>query len=420
MAAIMPDSDSEDELPPGWEERATVDGSVYYVNHATKGTQWTHPRTGKKKVVSGDLPFGWEKCVSEDGKVFYVDHANRRTTYSDPRLAFATEEKEHAQDFRQRFDGSTMALQVLHGRDLAGKVAIITGANTGIGFETARSMALHGCTVVFACRDAKKSQEAISKIKAERVNASCEFIELDLARLHSVKTFVTNFKLRYKKLDMLVLNAGVFGVSFSLTPDGYETTFQVNHLSHMYLTLQLESLMGQGSRVVVVSSESHRFSNLSSATLSQTSLSPTSATHFWSLMAYNNSKLCNIAFGLELARRWEDKGIIVNSLHPGNMVSSELSRYWWFYRILFAVVRPFTKSLQQAASTSVYCATAPELEGATELYFNNCCRCEPSAAARDPELARILWDLSTTMIQAIISPGDGDGDGSGDGVVSDN
>lgn len=80
-----------------------------------------------------DLPFGWEKCVSEDGKVFYVDHANRRTTYSDPRLAFATEEKEYAQDFRQRFDGSTMALQVLHGRDLAGKVAVVTGANTGIG-----------------------------------------------------------------------------------------------------------------------------------------------------------------------------------------------------------------------------------------------------------------------------------------------
>jgi hypothetical protein len=84
-------------------------------------------------IVLIDLPFGWEKCVSEDGKVFYVDHANRRTTYSDPRLAFATEEKEHAQDFRQRFDGSTMALQVLHGRDLAGKVAVITGANAGIG-----------------------------------------------------------------------------------------------------------------------------------------------------------------------------------------------------------------------------------------------------------------------------------------------
>jgi NAD(P)-dependent dehydrogenase (short-subunit alcohol dehydrogenase family) len=88
-----------------------------------------------------------------------------------------------------------------------------------------------------------------------------------------------------------------------------------------------------------------RFSNLSSTTLSQTALSPTSARHFWSMMAYNNSKLCNILFGLELARMWEEKGIIVNTLHPGNMVSSSLSRNWWFYRLLFAVVRPFTKSL---------------------------------------------------------------------------
>lgn len=409
----MPDSDSEDELPPGWEERATVDGSVYYVNHATKGTQWTHPRTGKKKVVSGDLPFGWEKCVSEDGKVFYVDHANRRTTYSDPRLAFATEEKEHAQDFRQRFDGSTLALQVLHGRDLAGKIAIVTGANTGIGYETARSLALHGCTVVFACRDISKTEIAIDKIKQERTNAVCDVIELDLCRLHSVKTFVANFRLRYKKLDMLILNAGVFGIPFTLTPDGYETTFQVNHLSHMYLTLLLESFLSQGSRVVVVSSESHRFSNISGSTISQTALSPMSATHYWSMMAYNNSKLCNVLFGLELAKRWEDKGIIVNILHPGNMVSSHLSRNWWFFRLIFAIVRPFTKSLQQAASTSVYCATAPELEGATGLYFNNCCRCEPSATAQDPELAKILWDLSNDMIQAVTSregedPGQGD------------
>lgn len=400
----MPDSDSEDELPPGWEERATVDGSVYYVNHATKGTQWTHPRTGKKKVVSGDLPFGWEKCVSEDGKVFYVDHANRRTTYSDPRLAFATEEKEHAQDFRQRFDGSTMALQVLHGRDLAGKVAVITGANTGIGFETARSLALHGCTVVFACRNLNRTQAAIGRIKEERPNATCDVIELDLARLHSVTKFAANFKLRYKKLDILVLNAGVFGLPFTITPDGYETTFQVNHLSHMYLTLLVEPLLGQGSRVVIVSSESHRFANLSSTTLSQTALSPTSATHFWSMMTYNNSKLCNILFGLELARMWEERGIIVNTLHPGNMVSSNLNRNWWIYRLVFAIVRPFTKSLQQAASTTVYCATAPELEGATGLYFNNCCRCEPSKTAQDPELAQVLWQLSTSMIQAVISP----------------
>lgn len=109
----LPDSDSEDELPPGWEERVTVDGSVFYANHLTKATQWTHPRTGKKKKVSGELPFGWERCIDkETGKVVYVDHENKRTTYTDPRLAFAVEEKEHVHDFRQRFDASSTALQV--------------------------------------------------------------------------------------------------------------------------------------------------------------------------------------------------------------------------------------------------------------------------------------------------------------------
>nr|CAD7458702.1 unnamed protein product [Timema tahoe] len=411
MAAIMPDSDSEDELPPGWEERATIDGSVYYVNHSTKGTQWTHPRTGKKKVVSGDavrspfvstadMPFGWEKCVSEDGKVFYVDHSNRRTTYTDPRLAFATEEKEHPYDFRQRFDGSTTALQVLHGRDLAGKLAIVTGANTGIGYETARSLAFHGCTVIFACRNMESAQTSIDKIKAERSNTNCEAMELNLSSLHSVKKFATNYKLRFNKVDILILNAGVFGMAFCLTDDNYETLFQVNHLGHFYLTLQLESVLVSGSRVVVVSSESHRFSNLSSTSLSQETLSPPTSRAYWALMAYNNSKLCNLLFANELAKRWKDKGVYVNSLHPGNLVSSDLSRHWWPYRMLFAIARPFTKSLQQAASTTVYCATAPELDNVTGLYFNNCCRCAPSRAAQDSEFAQKLWDISTEMVNA--------------------
>ncbi|XP_049815412.1 WW domain-containing oxidoreductase isoform X2 [Schistocerca nitens] len=398
MAAVLPDSDSEDELPPGWEERTTVDGSVYYVNHATKGTQWTHPRTGKKKVVSGDLPFGWEKCVSEDGKIFYVDHVNRRTTYTDPRLAFATEEKEHPHDFRQRYDGSTTALQILHGRDLTGKVAVITGANTGIGYETARSLAFHGCIVVFACRSQSRAEAAIAKIQAERPNARCNFIELDLCSLASVKMFVVNFRHIYQSLDYLILNAGIFGLPFSLTGDGYETLFQVNHLSHFYLTLLLLSSLHSSSRVVVVSSESHRSSDLCLNNISQSKLSPSSGSHYWSLMAYNHSKLCNILFANELARRCLDKGVCVNSLHPGNLVSSDLPRHWWFYRLLFTLVRPFTKSLQQAAATTVYCATAPDLDSVSGMYFNNCCRCEPSEAAQDYDLAQELWRISMKMV----------------------
>ncbi|XP_018332467.1 WW domain-containing oxidoreductase isoform X2 [Agrilus planipennis] len=241
----LPESDSEDELPPGWEERVTGDGSVYYANHLTKNTQWTHPRTGKKKVVLGDLPYGWERCIDKStGKVLYIDHENHRTTYTDPRLAFAVEEKEHINDFRQRFDASSTALHVLHGRDLTNTTALITGANTGIGFETARSLLKHGCKVIFGCRNVRAAEEAIEKIRQEKSTAAenCEALHLDLTSLKSVVTFANVVKVKYKVLNAVILNAGVFGLPYSKTEDGYETTFQVrkfdtgHNLSQYFIT----------------------------------------------------------------------------------------------------------------------------------------------------------------------------------------
>uniref|UniRef100_A0A6P7GBD0 WW domain-containing oxidoreductase n=1 Tax=Diabrotica virgifera virgifera TaxID=50390 RepID=A0A6P7GBD0_DIAVI len=342
----LPESDSEDELPPGWEERVTVDGSVFYANHLTKNTQWTHPRTGKKKKVSGDLPFGWQRCVDKNtGKVIYVDHENRRTTYTDPRLAFAVEEKEHVNDYRQRFDASSTALQVLHGRDLNGKTALVTGANAGIGFETARSLAKHGCSVIMACRNLAAAEEAINQIREDKPAAgeNCIAIYLDLTSLSSVVSF-------------------------------------------LYSILILSS----------------RFANLTIENITPLTLSPDSAAKYWDMMAYNNSKLCNVLFGRQLSKNLQTAGISVFSLHPGNMVSSKLARNWWLYRVLFAIVRPFTKSLQQAASTSIYCATAIELAGVTGVYFNNCYQCQESPMAKDDQLAKALWDISIEMIQSVL------------------
>lgn len=189
-----------------------------------------------------------------------MDHENKRTTYIDPRLAFAIEEKEHPNDFRQKYDGSSMALQVLHGRDLTGKVAIVTGANSGIGYETARSLAKHGCTVIFACRNLTLAENAIEKIRVERSKdaENCEAIRLDLSSLSDVILFTDIIKKKFSVIHMLILNAGVHGLGYSTTVDGYETTFQVCHLSHFYMTILLEPLLEKGSRVVIVSSESHR------------------------------------------------------------------------------------------------------------------------------------------------------------------
>ncbi|XP_015509856.1 WW domain-containing oxidoreductase isoform X1 [Neodiprion pinetum] len=402
MVGVMSDSDSEDELPPGWEERATLDGNVYYVNHYTKGTQWMHPRTGRKKVVEGELPPGWEKCISENGKVLFVDHVNRTTTYTDPRLAFATEYREMSQPIRQRFDASSTALSVLHGRDLKGKIAIITGANCGIGFETARSLALHGCKVILACRNLDRGQEAVNKIIKEKENVECELLHLDLNNLENVTEAASKLKLEYTKLDILILNAGVFGIPHLITVNGYESTFQTNHLAQFYFTMLLEPIIHntENARIVVVSSESHRFSSIKSPDDIHPSVLSPPASSYWAMGAYNNSKLCNVLFAVELAKRWPS--VAVFCLHPGNIVSTDISRHWWLWRLLYALARPFTKSLQQAASTSVFCATAPELEGATGIYFNNCYRCDSSAAAQDSALAEKLWSLSEEMLLNVL------------------
>ncbi|XP_005103964.1 WW domain-containing oxidoreductase [Aplysia californica] len=395
MASQMFDSDSEDELPPGWEERVTTDGKVYYANHETRNTQWKHPVTGKKKVVKGELPYGWERNVMEDGTVYFVDHVNQKTTYTDPRLAFAEEVKDTPLDFRQKFDGSSTALQVLQGRDLTGKFALITGASCGIGLETARSLAIHGATVVMACRNMEAAHAGRALILAEQPKAQVEVLHVDFCCLRSVKDMAEQYQQKGWPLHLLILNAGVFGLPHSTTEDGLETTFQVNHLAQFYLTkLLINTLMRSApARVIVVASESHRFSDLKESNISLDKLSPKSG-QYWHMSAYNNSKLCNILFSNELNSRLSPHGITANALHPGNMMSSQLSRYSWFYQIIFTLVRPFTKSMQQGAATTVYCSIADELTNVGGLYFNNCCRCLPTKSAENKALAVTLWSIS--------------------------
>lgn len=188
---------------------------------------------------------------------------------------------------------------MLHGRDLSQHVALITGANTGIGFETARSLAKHDCTVILACRNLVSAEKAIEKIKTERAAAEqrCEAVHLDLCSLKSVLEAAKYVRSKYTKLDILILNAGVFGLPYSRTEDGFETTFQINHLSQFYLTLLLKPLLKSGSRVIVVSSESHRYSiyncnylhfNVSSSDLQ------TSQAKLYHRQSYHQNRLNNI------------------------------------------------------------------------------------------------------------------------------
>jgi len=376
------------------------------VNHGTKTTQWQHPRTGRKKAVSDSLPFGWERQVLTDNTVVYVDHNNKKTTFSDPRLAFAVEEKKEG-SFRQRYDASTRALQVLHGKDLSGTVAVVTGASSGVGYETARAMARHGCRVVLACRSEERAEAAMARIRKERSQAMLRFLPLDLQSLDSVKRFVMRFRVEFDKLDYLVLNAGVFGLGHQVTEDGFETIMQVNYISHFYLTLLLHKTLcaSYRSRVVVLTSESHRFSEMTADSVTPRLFQP-AASEFSSILQYNDSKLLCLLFAQTLSRKFRHLGVRCNAVHPGNMISTGLSSSWWFYRLLFLLFRPFTKSADQAAGSVVFSLASPEMEAVERFtYINNCFPTRPGNNAT-AEMGEAAWDMTIACLGKRLADGD--------------
>ncbi|KAK2834809.1 hypothetical protein Q7C36_015510, partial [Tachysurus vachellii] len=345
------------------------------------------------------LPYGWEQEMDDMGQMFYVDHINKRKTYFDPRQAFTVED---VQVKPKRYDGNTAALEILQGHDLSDKVIIVTGGNSGIGFETARSFALHGAHVILACRNSARSSKAVNRILEEWHKARVEAMMLDLASLRSVREFSEAFKAKKLPLHILVCNAAVCTQPWCLTEDGLESTFQTCHLGHFFLVQLLQNVLRRSApaRVVVLSSESHRFTDLvdSCGKVDLALLSPPKK-EYWSMLAYNRAKLCNILFSSELHRRLSPHGVTSNAVHPGNMMYTSIHRSWWLMTFLFNLARPFTKSMQQGAATTVYCAVAPELEGLGGMYFNNCFRCLPSAQAQDPSSALSLWELSERLVQ---------------------
>ena len=272
---------------------------------------------------------------------------------------------------------------------MADRVFVVTGANSGIGKATASGLARLGGTVVLACRDATRAEAARQDIIQDSGNPRVSFEIVDLANEVSTRSFAEEFHRRHPRLDVLINNAGVYTSHREVTPDGLERQFEVNYLSGFLLTYLLLDLLRKSapSRIVNVSSSAHMGGTIAFDDLQ-------GERRYGGFRAYNQSKLAQILFTQELARRLEGTGVTVNACHPG-VIRTNLGMGGSSVVVRF--VKMFLKSPEKGAETPIYLATSPEVEGISGKYFVRNQVLAPSARAQDPAVARRLFEVSMEL-----------------------
>jgi NAD(P)-dependent dehydrogenase (short-subunit alcohol dehydrogenase family) len=285
--------------------------------------------------------------------------------------------------------------------EMSGKVVVITGGNTGIGKAAAIGLASLGARVVITSRNEERGRAAREEIVERSGNADVDVMPLDLASFRSIRSFANDVLTRHDRLDVLVNNAGLMLRRRTETDDGFEATFGINHLGHFLLTdLLLDRLKASApARVVVVASMAHKVARRG---LDFDDLQAERHRYRW-MDAYIKSKLANIYFARELARRLDGTGVTVNALHPG-FVRSELGRggdLGGVYGFGTKLGAPFAISSERGARTTTYLASSPEVEGVTGEYFFKCKPAKLSKAAQDDDAARRLWDVSEKMVSSV-------------------
>ncbi|XP_078427532.1 short-chain dehydrogenase TIC 32, chloroplastic-like isoform X1 [Wolffia australiana] len=297
------------------------------------------------------------------------------------------------------FSSYSTAEDVTQGLDGSGLTAVVTGASSGIGVETARVLALRGVHVVMGVRNLSAGARVKESILSETPSAKVDVLELDLSSFASVRKFASEFSSLNLPLNILINNAGIMMCPFSLSADGLELQFATNHMGHFLLTnLLLENMerTSQNSniegRIVNVSSVGHNLTYREGIRFDRIN----DPSGYNSIQAYGQSKLANILHANELARQFKEKGtkITANSLHPGSIVTN-LLRYHTHLQFLSQTVFKWAlKNTQQGAATTCYVALHPQVQGVTGKYFENSNLGSPSAKAADLELAKKLWDFS--------------------------
>jgi NAD(P)-dependent dehydrogenase (short-subunit alcohol dehydrogenase family) len=279
-----------------------------------------------------------------------------------------------------------------------GRTVVITGASSGIGLETARALAGLGAKIVMVVRSKERGEAAIANIRGGSgsgttavPDAQIELVLADLYSLAEVRRAGGELRERFPKIDVLVNNAGLIHAKRELTVDGFEKTFALNHLAAFLLTYELRDAITW--RIVTVSSWGHNIASFEWDDLA--------TMNRWrgETNTYGVSKLCNIWFARESARRLRSAGRAVtsNAVHPGAVASNFGASGSWVYRVGTKLARPFLKTAAEGARTSVYAASSPDVEGMTGEYFVNERVTKPSKRARSDDDARRLWELSEKL-----------------------
>ena len=282
-------------------------------------------------------------------------------------------------------------------KTMSGKTCLVTGATSGIGEVAALELARKGARVVLVGRSREKAEATAAEIRKESGNPEVEYLLADLSSEAEVRRLAGEVKSRYPRLDVLINNAGAMISPRRESVDGIEMTWALNHMAYFLLTdLLLDTLKASApSRVVSVASDAHRM--VSGIDFDDVE----GKKSYKAFRNYGQSKLANILFTRELARRLEGSGVTANCLHPGFVATNFSSGKGFTFRLFQVLAKVIAITPEQGARTTVYLASSPEVEGVTGGYFAKEKPSKPTAAARDDEAARRLWTLSEAMVGAV-------------------
>ena len=276
--------------------------------------------------------------------------------------------------------------------DMHGKICLVTGATSGIGEVTALELARLGASVALLGRSQARCKASVARIQQETGSSSVEYLVADLSSMAQVRQAAAQFLEKHNRLDVLVNNAGAVFLNRRLSVDGLEMTFALNHLSYFLLTLLLLDTLKACSpaRIVNVSSDSHRGRRLDFNDLQNQK-------SYNVMKAYGRSKLANVLFTNELARRLHGTGVTANALHPGSVATRIWEKGGPLNPLIGLIMRRVSITPEQGARTSIYLATSSEVEGVTGKYFTHCKAVRSDPTSYDEAAAKRLWEASLKL-----------------------